>query len=500
MSLPPVVEMAPGIGAVYWRSRDMAQMTSTSWDILSVIQLQLLPGISVHDISSPAGKLWQATLEYVSTIPGHTSILWGTERAKEDIQENICLLIQWESPLRWKEFQASMGLSLMVELLRENPWNRCIRISLPDLSTTSKTLKLFWRTFTRDEFTEKKRKFDEKWRALKKSWTEKNTGESCTGDWLEGDGGMISVHSKDPGPQIAAVKAQDRVFCVLHFEEAEENDSERVEKDISGLLGEGEINRKFLLLKPVKLELQVPKHPSGNRIQFTANSLSSLAQLLPRRHYFAYTYITVNIDGLQDKRRNADPPRSQFPGPHGDYMQMGSLHQYMRPALPSLEEQDHLIANIVYLSFKPGVIDLDRSVQKNFSDLRYEIKEIEGCSDLVWCRPDMETSYDCILFICLLPLRFDTWPLILFADWKNGSMRLTYFEAVQDLIRKFNQTTSSLTREPYFYSFKPRYSFYGLRVENFLLLEITTFKISNSPYGIKLFRRFYESFERFISP
>ena len=135
---PSIAEMAPGIAGVYWRMRD------TSWDlfppsltphpqssILSLVQLPLLPGLSVLDPAGPVGKLWRATLESVSSMPGRGAILWGTE--SEGGRETVCLVVEWDSPAYWRDFQTSMGVSLMFGVLGVNPSNRCVRHALPEL-------------------------------------------------------------------------------------------------------------------------------------------------------------------------------------------------------------------------------------------------------------------------------------------------------------------------------------------------------------------------------
>ena len=92
----------------------------------------------------------------------------------------------------------------------------------------------------------------------------------------------------------------------------------------------------------------------------------------------------ANSDRLQDLRRRAQPPKSAFPGPHGEFTQMGTIHQYRNPTLPYPEEQDdELTADFIYLSFKPGVVDWDSDgliSNSWFLEYKREIKRVEECA------------------------------------------------------------------------------------------------------------------------
>lgn len=270
------------------------------------------------------------------------------------------------------------------------------------------------------------------WRIWKEKWGRKGAESCVLSDWHEDDGAVVSKYWEHARSQEEAVQTQDRVFCVLRFEGEADTDSESAmrDEDLNALLGEDAEHStmsNFSIHEPVQLRSQTieedPIHePVQSRPQTieedppsavdTCHSFSSLIQLSPHRHYSEKTGVMANSDRLQDLRRRAQPPKSAFPGPHGEFRQMGTIHQYMNPTLPYPEEQDdELTADFIYLSFKPGVVDWDSDgliSNSWFLEYKREIKRVEECAGLVWCRPvgtgtGTRTSDDCVLIICTFP-------------------------------------------------------------------------------------------------
>jgi hypothetical protein len=121
MTTQPGAKMDTGFAGVSWHyaSRWMKSSEQDGFPpqspVLSVIQLKLQESLDARDMRQPARKIWHATLEYLHNIPGYTTLYWGT--TTQFSHQIICLLIQWESPVRWWRFQLSMGVSLMLGLL-----------------------------------------------------------------------------------------------------------------------------------------------------------------------------------------------------------------------------------------------------------------------------------------------------------------------------------------------------------------------------------------------
>jgi hypothetical protein len=61
--------------------------------ILSIIEMSFKTEIDIQDISQPAGKLWRATMKYLSTLPYLGALLWGPSVEKGD---TFYLWLQWE--------------------------------------------------------------------------------------------------------------------------------------------------------------------------------------------------------------------------------------------------------------------------------------------------------------------------------------------------------------------------------------------------------------------
>ena len=88
------IKLSPACCGVHWT--EPIERHTTTEGVLIIIQFKLLQGFSLRELSSPTGKPWIATLEYISTIQGYTILYWGIELTQD--QEFICLLVQSENP------------------------------------------------------------------------------------------------------------------------------------------------------------------------------------------------------------------------------------------------------------------------------------------------------------------------------------------------------------------------------------------------------------------
>lgn len=253
---------------------------------------------------------------------------------------------------------------------------------------------------------EKRERLVEQWRALKQNTKSKEA--YVLGGWLEEDGAIVGKYWEHTRPQEQAVATQDRVFCVLDFEQAKEeigSESATNDEELSTLLGEDAEHHTmstFMLYDPVQLQPQIIDDTISPTVD-ACDSFGSLLQLPPHRHHSEKTHIMSNLDTRQEIRRGATPSRNRVAGPHGDYTQMGAIHQYMSPKLPYLKEQDNLTADFIYFSFRRGFLDSNNFITNNLLGYRREIEELPGCASLVQCYP-VGFSDACILIICLLLL------------------------------------------------------------------------------------------------
>jgi hypothetical protein len=401
--------MQPGIGGIPWGSSALQNPIKSSipveTGVLSIIHLKIVSDVSVLIESTPTAKLWFATVQYISTIPGCTAIYWGTEAGQDD--KNICLLIQWQDHMSWDRFQRSMALSLMLPVLAENPSNRCALLSLPRNVTTPQAITLFCVTFPLGIRTEKREQFSNNWKKLEESWTKEAI--EVRGGWLEDDvKGWLDREGQE-GQGIAQQLAQHKHFCALVFAGEQRAMDSRENVDLMGLLNEGlETDqllsvREFLLTPTTNWQVRNSEVPS-EAIGPLTYGFGSLLKLSPPRHYNEKTGIFYNQDLIQGETINATIRRERkFPAPHGGFSLTGHISQYRTPALAARpveapDREPHCTADFIWLVFKPEVLDSD-DVKNAIVEYRWKLRKREGCSYLVWCS-SAGKPYECAMIIC----------------------------------------------------------------------------------------------------
>ncbi|EDN99276.1 hypothetical protein SS1G_02128 [Sclerotinia sclerotiorum 1980 UF-70] len=350
--------LSPGCGGIHWN--EPVEKHTITEGILVIVQFKLLHGLTVHDTSSPAGKLWLATLEYISTIHGCAIRYWGTETTQG--QESIFLLVQSENAKQW---------------------------------VSEKVLKNW-------------RKWEIRWR---------HEGIEVFGNWLEDDAAQYMAELADLIP--AAVKGQHKVFLVLAWNRDEE--SEIVQNDATVLEAEFKeemmtdgvkefMMNEFLIPKSIQINIKTEKNDSfpDAKPQYTADSLASLLRLSPpRRHsetpvgnspYFSFCTDTTHIESIYD----AAVGKRQFPGPRGFFMKMGTFHknEYINPeSNRSIRLQRPPKMDFLWLKFEPGRLDTGKSISESLVELRKSIKEDVGYrASLYWGR-SLDDSDEWVLMI-----------------------------------------------------------------------------------------------------
>ena len=311
--------------------------------------------------------------------------------------------------MQWRKFQMSMGLSLMLNVLGENPSNRCLRLSVPRFATAPQILQLISSTHRSDEEIDR---LNDQWSRMKQTWElQGRYGELYSGR-LEQDG-AIPTRSEPDDLIDAMVKAQDNYFYVMTFKyQGEETNTDEVEGStdkaeqstgIKDHLPPGALIRKFqlsLIQSRSRTVERLSQSESENHQR--ADNFASLLQLSPRPHYSEHNGVNQNVDVVQAASIRAVAIHERlFPTPHGDYMQMGDINQYMNPVLPYSEENSgRLMADFVWFNFKLGVLDSDGLIKKTFLDFRWRIRDLEGCKNLIWGR-SAEKPDECAMIICV---------------------------------------------------------------------------------------------------
>ncbi|PQE28360.1 class V chitinase protein [Rutstroemia sp. NJR-2017a BBW] len=489
----PII-LSPGCGGVHW-SEHVEKLTITE-GILGVVQFKLLRGLSVYDTSSSTGKLWLATLEYISTIQGCAVRYWGTETFEG--QESICLLVQFENARRWGEFQHSLGIGLMELLPDGRVMNRCLRLSLPIRVELPNRLKVLRLKFGSEVFTTNSDKVLEVWRRWENKWRQE--GVEAFGSWLEDDAAQPRVELADL--ISAAEKGQDKVFLVLAFDwDMEEvkragTDARTLEaelkEEIMSVGAKRFTTNEFLLSTLARMESQTRRNDlsSETDTKHTVDRLASLLQLTPPRRHTQTPSTDLRIDSIQaDSIYAAAAGKRQFPGPSGTYKKMGNFHENMH--IPLKRESARLktspLTDFLWLKFKPGGHDTDDTISKSLVELRQNMKrDVGDRASFYWGR-----SVD----------NLDEWYLMI--DWDREVDRFEYnprpvdlttkSKIAQDLLEDFVRRTEALTKEsgPSKVGFNySRYAYAPPRPEGFPILEVTTSIIGSEVQWRSLLRDF----------
>lgn len=495
--------LSPGCGGIHWN--EPVEKHTITEGILVIVQFKLLHGLTVHDTSSPAGKLWLATLEYISTIHGCAIRYWGTETTQG--QESIFLLVQSENAKQWGIFQQSLGTYLMYEVMTGRPMNRCLRLTLPILVELPNRLKVLRFRFDSKVFTTVSEKVLKNWRKWEIRW--RHEGIEVFGNWLEDDAAQYMAELADLIP--AAVKGQHKVFLVLAWNRDEE--SEIVQNDATVLEAEFKeemmtdgvkefMMNEFLIPKSIQINIKTEKNDSfpDAKPQYTADSLASLLRLSPpRRHsetpvgnspYFSFCTDTTHIESIYD----AAVGKRQFPGPRGFFMKMGTFHknEYINPeSNRSIRLQRPPKMDFLWLKFEPGRLDTGKSISESLVELRKSIKEDVGYrASLYWGR-SLDDS--------------DEWVLMI--EWYKKKDRLqenlesvdiaSTSQTVQNHLRDFVRKTAAITREPGVFKVGFPYHSNPCR-QGFPIMEVTTFEVSSNAQTQLIFQEFYNSYEEGI--
>ncbi len=135
MSTPPICKIGTGLVG----ERDVQHIAPSARGLVfhkcveahdeavcSLIWLPLLEDIDLSDKTSLPARLWDAALDYIATLPGCGTILWG--HCLYTAKPEILLLVRWQSTFAWGVFQQTAGFSILLVtgLIRGNPFNRAV--------------------------------------------------------------------------------------------------------------------------------------------------------------------------------------------------------------------------------------------------------------------------------------------------------------------------------------------------------------------------------------
>ncbi len=131
----------PAVHGVLWRTiRPGDAETAPGPPILSILEFALrrdveLLGDAAAGAAAPAQALWDATVEYVVSVPGCEGMEWGTTTTAgmgggdEGPARRAVCWVRWESVAAWRGFQWSMGFWPVIRALAVGCSNRCAKVA-----------------------------------------------------------------------------------------------------------------------------------------------------------------------------------------------------------------------------------------------------------------------------------------------------------------------------------------------------------------------------------
>ncbi|KAK0763963.1 hypothetical protein N5P37_003355 [Trichoderma harzianum] len=230
----------PAVSGVLWRKSRPEGIADESpqTPILSIIEFSLKPGVDLGDGSRPPRKLLDATLRYISSIPGCCSIEWGL-RLDAEVEAGFFCLIYWDSVVAWHKFQHSLGFTPLVALLASDVSNRCAKfagrissaLGLGEaVRATTIIIDVVSVTFSTQDVSSQERgsTIEERWNALVASLTDGDGGNGLLHShavWLEKNASTFA----DPSPAEAAAANVSATFTAFLVWDGINYDSHRAE-------------------------------------------------------------------------------------------------------------------------------------------------------------------------------------------------------------------------------------------------------------------------------
>ena len=121
------VDSRPCLSNIAHNSKEADQPPAVP--VLSIIHFTFHAGVNISEPSQLASILWQKSLKFVSTIPGFQQLYWAPVDTAS-LDQQVIVLIQWDSGHGWKMFQSFLGFTMMLGYI-QNISNRCIQFTLP---------------------------------------------------------------------------------------------------------------------------------------------------------------------------------------------------------------------------------------------------------------------------------------------------------------------------------------------------------------------------------
>ncbi|UKZ74104.1 hypothetical protein TrVFT333_001761 [Trichoderma virens FT-333] len=395
----------PAVNGVLWRQilpvGDADNSLQTP--IISIIDFPLKPGIDVRDESRPPRKLLDATLGYISSIPGFCGVEWGP---RLDVEAGLVCFIYWDSIVAWHKFQHSLGFTPLIGLLSSSVSNRCAKFTgrisgdagPEDAVGANSIVDVVSVTLCAQDVSSPERRsaFEERWKifiALVKYGGSHDGLRHSHAVWLENNASMFA----DPTPAEAAAATISATFTSFLVWDESHYDSHCVEHLCDSLQTAQSFSHgnepPSISRKTVQLVNQVQQQ-AHNPQQQPAALLTSLESILqgdiPRQcnpdlfnlREHARQVLNSSISDARARKR-------LFPIPSGSFISQGELYEGNTSVIPEwrgiqVPLNGYHLVDIVWMQLKR------RSVKTQgpriYNQLKNDMSTLPGFVKAFWAR------------------------------------------------------------------------------------------------------------------
>ncbi|KAL6830097.1 hypothetical protein V8C40DRAFT_273794 [Trichoderma camerunense] len=403
----------PAVNSILWRKCRPEGITDENpqTPILSIIEFSLKPDIDLRDDSKPPRKLLDATLRYISSIPGCHGIEWGL-RLDVDVEAGFFCFIYWDSVVAWHKFQHSLGFTPLVALLASDVSNRCAkfvgRISgapgLGEVVRANPIIDVISVTLSAQDVSSQERRlaFEGRWNDLVASLT---AGDGDNGFlhfhimWLENNASIFA----DPSPAEAAAANISAIFTAFLVWDGVNYDSYHTEHLCDSLQASPQSSYgnepPSTLRKSVQLinRVQPPQEAHHLPLQPTV-PLTSLASILqgdfPRQCSADLFNLREHARRVLDRSISDARARTRlFPLPQGYFTSQGELHEGSMSVIPEWQNRQapwgHYLVEIVWMQLKRHSVRVHGP--RIYNQISNDVGALPGFIKAFWAR-DVEDN------------------------------------------------------------------------------------------------------------
>lgn len=318
--------MTPGIAGIPWAEVQVSDDGLRQTPILSIIQLNFPPEADIQGCQS-AARFWEASLDYVDSIPNCTALYWAP---LQNDPSSVIVLLQWEDVFAWGRFQNSASFALVISLLTPNCVNRALRAELPvGIDLTNRTLEIASFEFSANDAGESSQLFLRSWEDFSNSVAfDASDRVNCLGACVEPDA-PCSISPEDR----AKADIQPRYFVVLMFWKSGNEDAGSALREKAATLSDsnGAIGSA---ITTVSLRTHSSGKNHGQSVSSVSSAMavettSSLLSNSCERRYRSDNGFWKSHDRVCSRSISDQLARKRlYPCPRGIYLVAGGINRY----------------------------------------------------------------------------------------------------------------------------------------------------------------------------